>query len=269
MKRFHDVRVLMVGGSSGIGLEAAKIFAQEGARVLLVARTEEKLRSAQTEVHNSTYFCADISNRESCMSMHRHVVNLWGGIDIVVNNAAVHYRGAVNEREPEELAEMIRCNLEAPIYISRLFLPQLLESKGVLINVASLAGCVPLPFSSTYSASKFGLRAFTLALAQELKKQDVHVAVVSPGPVATDFLLDNLDVVSDITLSQPILSAKEVGNAIVKACISRKNEIALPYFSGVLTTIGYVFPSVHRLLQGFLARKGARQRAKLTRNKIQ
>ena len=267
MKRFHDVRVVMIGGSSGIGLEAAQIFADEGAKVLLVARREHRLLQAQGKVYESHYLCADISTRSGCRSVYEHVVTLWGGVDIVVNNAAVHHRGSVQNRTAEELADMIRCNLEAPVYLSRLFLDMLIESKGCLINIASLAGCIPLPQSSTYSASKFGLRAFSLALAQEVKEKEVHVVVVSPGPIATEFLLEDLDNVSDMTLSQPILSPRKVAEAIVGASMRTTHEIKLPYLSGVLTTIGYVFPWIRRLLQPFLKKKGAKNRAKLSKKR--
>ena len=188
-----------------------------------------------------------------------------GRIDVLVNNAALHHRGAVLDRSAEELADMVRSNLEAPIYLSRLFLPDLLASKGVLINVASLAGCIPLPYSATYSASKFGLRAFSRALAQEVQEKGVAVCLVSPGPVATSFILDDLEQVSDVTFSQPISTPQDIAQAILGVVVHRKVEVKIPSFSGFLTTLGYTFPVIHKWLLPFLKKKGARVKERLRR----
>ena len=116
-----------------------------------------------------------------------------------------------------DLAAMISVNLAGPIYLTRLAMPALKKSHGAVVNVASLAGCVPVPRSAAYSASKFGLRAFSLALSAELEGTGVRVSCVSPGPVDTDFIMKNLDSVTDITFSQPIVSPDAVARAIV-AC---------------------------------------------------
>jgi len=265
MKRFHQSHVVVIGASAGIGYFCARYFSEEGAHVLLVARREEILKTIQQELPNSTYLVADISKREDCQKIVSYAQAQWERIDIVVNNAALHHRGAVRTRTAEELADMVRTNLEAPIYLSRLFLDSLIHSKGVLINVASLAGCIPLANSSTYSGSKFGLRAFSLALAQEVKELGVGVCLVSPGPVATSFILDDLDRVSDITLSQPISSPEDVAKAILGCAIHRRPETKIPKFSGFLSTLGYLFPVLRRLLLPLLQKKGAKAKEQLRR----
>ena len=110
---------------------------------------------------------------------------------------------------------MILVNLESPIYLTRIALPHLLKQQGAIVNVASLAGCVPVPGSAAYSASKFGLRAFSLALGTELEGTGVSVSLVSPGPVSTGFILDQLDEVTDITLSQPMVTPEHVAEMVV------------------------------------------------------
>ena len=159
---------------------------------------------------------------------------------------------------------MIQTNLLGPIYISRLFLSDLQENQGTLINIASLAGCVPLPNAATYSATKFGLRAFSLALRQEVAATGMKVCVVSPGPVATEFILSDLDAVSDITLSQPMIKPQKVADAIVRIAIKGTPEVKIPYISGKLTTIGYVLPFLQRLLKPWLRKKGAKKKALVT-----
>ena len=268
MKRFHNKRAVIVGGTAGIGYHCAKKMTEEGASVVLVARGEEALQLVMKELEGTVgYIVADIAKRMDCQKIVSESIRLLGDIDIVIHCAAQHVRGPVLSCSVDELSDMVRSNLEAPIYLSRAFLPSLLATKGALLLVSSLAGCVPLPNASTYSATKFGLRAFSMALAQEVKDYDVGVTVVSPGPVATRFILDDLDSVSDMTLSQPMLSPEYVASRILGAIISRPLEIKLPRTSGYLTTLGYIFPLLRRWLQPFLRRKGARQRKKLQKQK--
>ena len=263
MKRFHNMRVVVIGASAGIGYHCARLFSEEGAHVLLVARGEDNLLKVHQELPQSTYVVADISRREDCIKILHTAQERWDQIDVVINNAALHHRGSVYQRSAEELADMVRCNLEAPVYLSRLFLDALIKSKGVLINVASLAGCIPLPYSATYSGTKFGLRAFSLALAQEAKEYGVSVCLVSPGPVKTGFIMDDLDNVSDITFSQPLSTPEEIARCILGTVIHRKPEVKIPAFSGRLATIGYVFPWLRRLLQPVLKKKGAQAKERL------
>ncbi|MEC7986015.1 MAG: SDR family oxidoreductase [Myxococcota bacterium] len=263
MNRFHHKRVLIIGASKGIGYACAKMFVEESARVLLVARGEERLKAAAEFIAAEGYIAADISKQADCDFIYEESVRLLGGIDILIHNAALHHRGAVQDRTATELADMVQVNLAAPVYLSRLFLPSLIESKGVLVFVASLAGCVPLPNSTTYSATKFGLRAFSMALAQEVEGLGVGVSVVSPGPVETEFILKDLDAVSDMTFSQPMISPERVANAVLGACIRRPREVKLPRASGYLTTVGYLFPVLRRWLKPVLKRKGARAKEQI------
>lgn len=264
MKRFHNKRAVVIGGTSGIGYHCAKKITEEGAKVVLVARGEENLKRVSKELEGTVgYIVADIAKRLDCQTIVSESIRLLGNIDIVIHCAAQHVRGPVLSCSVDDLCEMVRSNLEAPIYLSRSFLPSLITTKGVLILVSSLAGCIPLPNAATYSATKFGLRAFSIALSQEVKEYNVGVTVVSPGPVATRFILDDLDAVSDMTLSQPMLSPEYVARRILGAIISRPIEIQVPRKSGYLTTLGYIFPFLRRWLQPSLKRKGVRQRKRL------
>ena len=124
-----------------------------------------------------------------------------------------------------------------------LALPHLAKSKGNVVNVASLAGLVPIPESATYSSSKFGLRALTLALRQEWLERGVTFSLVSPGPVTTGFIMDNIDNVSDLTFSQPISTAEEVTDDIMQCLEYGDAEICRPKKSGRLAKVAYFFHS--------------------------
>ena len=129
--------------------------------------------------------------------------------------------------------------------------------------MASLAGRTVVPGAATYSATKFGLRAFTMALAEELADTGIKVAAVSPGPIDTGFIMENIDIVTDLTFSQPISTAEQVGYEILKLCVNSKRERSMPPASGVLTTLTYLFPGFARTLRPALEKKGRRVKRKL------
>jgi hypothetical protein len=159
---------------------------------------------------------------------------------------------------------MIDVNLRAPIILTRMALPYIREAGGgAIINVGSLAGRLPVPGSATYSASKSGLRAFTFAIAAELGAAGIKFAVVSPGPIDTGFIMDDIDSVSDLTFSQPISTADEVAQAILDLCGNAQREQVLPPSSAFLTTMNYLFPWLGQKLRPQLERKGKRVKAEL------
>ncbi len=259
--------VLITGASAGIGLACARHFAEAGAQVILLARGAERLEAAVREIISAggraVGWVADVGIDAECDRVLAQVQKEYGGLDVLVNNAGLHHRGPFLENDAEALAAMVDVNLRSPIRMTRLAMPLLLESRGAVVNVASLAGCVPVPNSAVYSATKFGIRAFSLALAAELKDTGVTVSAVSPGPVDTGFILDNLDAVTDITLSQPMVTADEVARAVLKCADRGTLEIKMPRASGWLATIAYLFPFLKRWLQPLLERKGARAKKRL------
>ena len=157
---------------------------------------------------------------------------------------------------PLALADVITTDLTAPIVLSRAAAP-LLPAGGAIVNVASLAGMVPIPDEAAYSAAKAGLRAFTRAVAEELPH--LHIGSVCPGPVDTPFFGD-VAKVPNLVFSQPMSTAAEVADAILQCIATGRREVALPSLSGKLCTAGYVFPALARLLRPMLERRGARRK---------
>jgi hypothetical protein len=159
---------------------------------------------------------------------------------------------------------MIDVNLKGPIVLCRIALPFLRESnEAAIINVASLAGRAPTPGSTAYSAAKFGLRAFTFALADELQDSSIKLAVVSPGPIDTGFIMSDIDQVSDLTFSQPMSTADEVAQAILDLCGNNQSEQSMPAVSGYLMTLFYLMPWLGRLVKPLMRRKGQRVKQRL------
>ena len=264
MMRFEKRTVIVTGASSGVGEACARLFAAEGARVVLAARSGDRLERLAGELGNGALAVAvDVSRREDCERLIGTTLEVCGGIDILVNNAGFNSRGPVEQVSLDAMEQVLNVNLVAPLRLIKLALPHLKKApKGAVVNVASLAGRVPLDDEATYSATKFGLRAFSFALAEELRGTSVSVSVVSPGPISTGFILSDIDEVPDLVFSQPMSSAEEVARLVLDCAKDGRREQALPVFSGILANVAYLAPSVRQFLKPMLEAKGRRAKAR-------
>lgn len=265
---FKDKTVIITGGSEGVGAAAARLFASAGANLFLVARDKKNLETIAAELRDRAkveIFAMDVSDADACVDLFKKANFEFGRVDILINNAGFHKRGSFESVDVADLARMIDVNLKAPIMLARIALPYLRDAGGgAIINVGSLAGRTPIPNSATYAASKAGLRSLTYALGEEIGDK-IKVAVVSPGPIDTGFIMANIDNTSDLTFSQPISTAEEVAQVILDLCGNNQREIAMPWISGVLTTASYLMPWLGRVLRPVLERRGANVKAKLKR----
>ncbi|HEX4338804.1 MAG TPA: SDR family oxidoreductase [Polyangiaceae bacterium] len=260
-RRFVGKVVIVTGASSGIGAAAARDFAAEGGDVVLVARSAGPLEETAYAIRRSggkaTSMPTDVGDPNAARALLDRVAKEHGGIDVLVNNAGVNYRGAVEDRKPEELAQIISVNLTAPIVMSQAVLPYLRKrGAGTIVNVASLAGHVPLPHEATYAASKWGLRGFSFSLAEELADSNIRVAVVSPGPVDTGFIMASIADVPDLVFSQPMSTADEIAKLVVDSAADGQRERLPSRASGYLTTVAYLFPKLRQRLTPLLEKRG-------------
>lgn len=257
---FKDKTVIITGGSEGVGAATARAFADAGARLVLAARGKKKLEAIAEELRRKTaveIVAMDVADTDACINLFKKAKFEFGNVHVLVNNAGFHQRGAVEKVSADDLGRMVDVNFKAPLILCRLAIPFLREAgEGAIVNVASLAGRTPVPGAATYSATKFGLRAFTFALAEELQDTNIKLAVISPGPIDTGFIMSNIDVVTDLTFSQPISTAEEVAAEIVKLCGNDKRERSMPPISGLLTTATYLFPWLGRMMRPLLERRG-------------
>ncbi|MEL6199613.1 MAG: SDR family oxidoreductase [Pseudomonadota bacterium] len=264
-QRFDGKSVIVTGASAGVGAAVARAFAAEGARLMLVARRREPLQSIAEELGDTTKvetFALDVADTAGCRDLIKKTVYEFGCVHYLVNNAGAHFRGNFETVSVEEIATMVDVNLRAPLVLARLALDAIREAGGgAIVNVASLAGTTPVPGSATYSATKFGLRAFTLALADELAGSNVRVGAVSPGPIDTGFIMDDIDGVSDLTFSQPMSTAEQVAEAVLQVALDGDIDIKMPAMSGRLATAGYLFPALKRALRPMLEKKGRKAKA--------
>ncbi len=267
MMKFNGKTVLITGGSEGVGAAAARLFAAAGANLMLVARNKKNLDAIAEELRGKTrveVFAMDVSDAEACVDVFKKASFEFDSVDVLINNAGYHSRGKVETVDAAELGRMIDVNLKAPVMLSRIALPYLREAGGgAIVNVGSLAGRAPIPGSAGYAASKAGLRSFTYALGMELAGSGIKLALVSPGPIDTGFIMADIDATSDLTFSQPISTAQEVAQAIMDLCGNKVRERSMPKISGLLTTLMYLFPGLSPKVRPLLERKGARVKAAL------
>ncbi len=255
---------LVTGASSGIGLEVARKLVAAGGRVAMVARTRSTLeKEAASLGERAAIFPLDVMDLKAVTALPKKVVERFGRLDIVVNNAGLNHRGPVREHGPLLLTEVIAVNLSAPIALSRAALDHI-AGDGAIVNVASIAGMVPVPDEATYCASKAGLRAFTRAFAAE--HPSLRICAVSPGPVDTGFFGD-LATVPDLVFSQPMSTADQVADAVIECIQEGTGEIAIPQVSGALATVGYLFPSLAVRLRPLLEKRGAANKKKFMERK--
>lgn len=250
IQEFKDKTVIITGASAGVGAATARSFARLGAKLMLVARGEEALLKIAEELATTTEVATiamDVADETACSNLISRTVEKFGAIHCLINNAGMHRRGNVEERSAGDLAAMVDINLRAPLYLIGAALPYLKQANGAaIVNVGSLAGRTPMQGAATYAATKAGLRSFTYGLADELREQNIAVGVVSPGPIDTGFIMDEIDQVEDIVYSQPMSSADQVADAIVEIARGKDTEIAMPTASGKLTTLSYLFPKLRR-----------------------
>lgn len=194
MKNYYQgKRVLITGASSGIGFEMARQLAPLGASLVLVARREDKLRELAESLRVShkvdvQVFSADLAQEGAAQNLHKELQAKNLGVDILINNAGVGYRGAFVRGDWRRQRDMMRLNVDALVDLTHFFLPAMLERRqGGILNVGSVAGFQPLPFMNIYSASKAFVNTFTEALWKECQGTGVHVSVLCPGPVSTEF----------------------------------------------------------------------------------
>jgi short-subunit dehydrogenase len=234
-----------------------------GGKVALVARTEANLREAAREFgpERAAIYPLDVTDLGRLEELPARVLERFGALDLLVNNAGLNHRGPALQFTARQLGDVITTNLTAPVVLARAAAPRLREG-GAIVNVASLAGMVPVPHEAAYSASKAGLRAFSRVLHGELRARGIHVGIVSPGPVDTNFFGD-LAKAPALNFSQPMRTAEQVAEAVLRCWRERRVEIALPWFSGKLCTLGYVSPRLMRVLRPALERRGERNKRAL------
>jgi short-subunit dehydrogenase len=266
IKSFENKTVIITGASAGVGAACARLFAGHKAKLVLVARGEAALNTIADELRSQCEVLTvvmNVASNEDCLTLLEKAEAAFGAVHVIINNAGMHARGDLATISPADVAAMVDINMRAPLLLSCAAIPYLLRAgEGAIVNVGSLAGRAPLQGAATYSATKAGLRAFSYALADELRDSGISVGSVSPGPIDTGFIMDEIDAVEDIVFSQPMSSAEQVANGILAVASGDDIEVVLPATSAKLTHISYLFPKLRRRLRPKLYEQGRKNKDK-------
>ena len=177
---------VITGASSGIGDATARSLAAEGHRVALLARRADRVEQLADELgHEAIAIEADVTDRDSLVAAAARVEEALGSTDILINNAGVMLLGPFSSDQRSEMRQMVETNLLGAITATEVFLDQLRDGWGDLINISSVAGRTARPGSSVYNATKWGMNGWSEALRQELLPE-VRVTLIEPGAVATE-----------------------------------------------------------------------------------
>ncbi len=186
MKDLRGRTAILTGASKGLGVYVARALAKEGTNLVLAARSVSALEAVREEVErlgvSAIAVPTDVGDRSALESLVERSQSEFGAIDILVNNAGIELTLAYHKLRPEEIEEMVRVNLIAPMHLTWLVLPGMLErGKGHIVNMSSLAGKAGPAYEEPYGATKAGLIGFTQSLRGTYRRHGVSTSVVCPG----------------------------------------------------------------------------------------
>src|SRR6266849_3157785 len=243
--------VVVTGASMGIGEAIAKIFADQGASIVMLSRDAGRVEAARGRVGNGERTLAmacDVRHREEIDRAIGLTMHHFQRIDVWVNNAGHGLLDSVAQMEMAACREMFETNLFGAVAAMQAVIPVMRQQGGgTIINISSVAGHIPLPFHAAYSATKFALNAMGKAAGVELKKDGIHVLTVCPGYVRTGFS-ENAGRGKEVKRVRPGsvrgITAERVARATLQGYLKQKREVIVPWTMHLPVKLYQLFPGV-------------------------
>lgn len=232
----RDRVVIVTGASEGIGQALARLFAAQGAKLVLAARSEEKLKALAKSLgeERTLVVPTDVTQFEQVDRLVARAAEHFGGIDILVNNAGLGLYGSVEETKWADLRWLWEVNFFGAVRATQAALPYLRQRRGAVVNISSVAGKLSVPFMGAYCATKFALNALSNSLRMELAGTGVRVVVICPGRVQTQFHSSAFRESQDLPgvfdeRTGGGISSEQVARATLRALRRGKREVILPW----------------------------------------
>ena len=261
---FKDKVIIVTGASSGIGLACARLFGSLGANVVMAARSFDRLCELSRSVAPADRVLAvkcDVTSESECRSMVETAVNRFGRIDILVNNAGISMRAMFKDLDLSVLHRLMDVNFWGTVNCTKAALPWLLQSKGQVVGVVSVAGYSALPARTGYSASKYAVRGFLDTLRIEHLKDGLGVLVFAPGYTSSN--VRNAALTADGTPQgatpldeDKLMSAEACAAHMAKALARRRSQVILTPLGKATVWAHRLFPRLtDRLTYSYIARE--------------
>jgi short-subunit dehydrogenase len=264
MNYFKDKVVVVTGGTEGIGKALVDALLHHGAKVATCGRNHDKLYRLQSEYASKPLhtIVADVSSENDCRRLMETTVNVFGGIDILINNAGISMRALLKEANMEVIHKVMDINFYGTVYCTKYALGSIIERKGTIVGVSSIAGYRGLPGRSGYSASKFAVQGWLEAIKTELMADGVHVMWVCPGFTTSNIrnAALNKDGAShgDTPMDEnKMMTAAECADHILRAIRKKKRTLVLTFTGKRTVFMQKFFPKLSdKLVQKFFFNKG-------------
>jgi short-subunit dehydrogenase len=250
---FRDKAVIVTGASSGIGEAVAREFAREGSKVMLAARSQEKLASITDEITSSggivDYVVTDVSVENDCRNLVNKTVEKFGTVDILINNAGLSMRALFDDVDLDVIRRLMDVNFWGTVYCTKFALPYIVAGKGSIVGVSSVAGFHGLPGRTGYSASKFAIHGLLETIRIENLKKGLHVMIIAPGFTATEIrkhalTADGTEQGHSPRNEQNLVSAEYVAKWILKGIRKKKRNKLLTWDGRFTALLQRIIPEV-------------------------
>ena len=248
---FKNKVVAITGGSSGIGKALVEQLLKLGAKVATCARNQDKLYDLQFQYSSAPLHCivADVSNYNDCKMFIDSTIKQFGGIDILINNAGISMRALLKDVDLDVFKKVMDINFFGTVYCTKLALDSIIERKGTIVGVSSIAGFRGLPGRSGYSASKFALNGWLEAIRTELIDDEVNVMWVCPGYTRSNIRNAALNNKAQAQGESPIdeaelMSPEACATHIIHAIEKKKRALVLTFKGKQTVFVNKFFPSL-------------------------
>ncbi len=264
MSIFENKIVVVTGGSEGIGKALVDAFLHAGAKVATCGRNYDKLYQLQASYPGKPLLVqtADVSKENDCHHFMEEVIRTFGTIDILINNAGISMRSIVSEVELDTIRKVMDINFWGTVYCTKFALPYIIQNKGTVVGVSSIAGYRGLPGRSGYSASKFAVNGWLEALRTELLDSGTNVMWVCPGFTTSNIRNVALNKEGKSQGESPMdegkmMSAEECAEHILNAIEKRKRTLVLTFTGKRTVFMNRFFPSLaDKLVRKFFFKNG-------------
>jgi len=248
---FKDKVAVITGGTDGIGRALVNALLAQGAKVATCGRSHDKLYELQAQ-HASLplhTLVTDVSKEADCKKFIDSTLSVFGRIDLLINNAGISMRGLFKDLEPEVIKKVMDINFFGAVYCTRFAMAALIESKGTIVGISSIAGYRGLPGRTGYSASKFALQGFLESLKTELKDDGVHVMWVCPGFTTSKIRDHALNDKGEQQKENPMdegkmMSAETCADHLLKAIKKKKRTLVLTLTGKETVFLNKFFPAL-------------------------